>query len=176
MKKIILFLIVLAIVPISMFAQAQAEAPANPMLEVDLGPAAFYKSPVLMGQPIDIRNANCDQFAFGADLRVKFGVFQAEALTLYSAGATNSLNTYLDVGLAIDIAIVRLSLGVGPNFIFNLENSTPFQAGFNAKAGIDLNVGPVVFGVSYIMALNIANVTTINTSSGLLGAEVLFKL
>jgi len=174
MKKIILFLIVLAIVPISMFAQA--EAPADPLLEVDLGPAAFYKSPVLLGQPIDIQNANCDQFAFGADLRVKFGVFQAEALTLYSVGATHSLNTYLDVGLAVDIAILRLSLGVGPNFIFNLENSAPFQAGFNAKAGIDLNVGPVVFGLSYIMALNIANVTTLNTSSGLLGAEVLFKL
>ena len=174
MKKIILFLVVLAIVPISMFAEG--ETSNSPLLEVDLGPAAFYKSPVLLGQPIDLSNANCEQFAFGADLRVKFGVFQAEAVTLYSSGAVHSLNTYFDVGIAADIAILRLSLGAGPNFIFNLENNTPFQAGLNAKAGIDLNVGPVVFGVSYIMALNIANVTTVSTGSGLLGASVLFKL
>jgi hypothetical protein len=161
MRKLILIL-VLVILPVAVFA------------DWGIGGAAFYKSPVLLGQPIDTSNLNVDQFSFGGDLRFKLSFFQAEALLLYSAGDTNSLNAYLDAGLALDVAILRLSLGAGPNFTYNFGESSPVQAGLNAKVGADVMLGPISLGLSYIMALNLNNGLYINTGSGLLGVQVLF--
>ena len=164
MRKLALVLAVLVIVPVAVFA------------DWGIGAAAFYKSPVLLGQPVDISNLNVDQFSFGGDLRFKLGWFQAEALLLYSTGDVNSLNAYLDAGLALNIAIVRLSLGVGPNFTYSFGENSPVQAGLNAKVGADVKLGTISFGLSYIMALNIDNGLYINTGSGLLGVQVLFWL
>jgi hypothetical protein len=165
MRKLVLSLVVLAVlamVPVAAFA------------ELGVGGAAFYKSPYLMGQPLDLANANANQFSFGGDLRFKLGWFQAEGLVLYSAGDVQSLNMYFDAGVALDVAIVRLSLGVGPNFIANFGQGSPVQAGLNGKIGADIKLGPISFGLSYIMALNLSNGATLQTSSGLLGAQVLF--
>jgi hypothetical protein len=163
MRKVILILAVLVIMPIALFA------------EFGLGGAAFYKSPVLLGQSVDAGNMNVNQFSFGGDARLKLGWFQAEGLLLYSAGDVQSLNTYLDAGLALDVAILRISLGAGPNFTYNLnQNSHTLQAGLNAKVGADIVLGPISFGLSYIMAMNLDNGIDIKTSSGLLGAQILF--
>lgn len=162
MKKPVLILAVLLILPVAVFA------------DWGIGGAAFYKSPVLLGQPIDTNNLNVNQFSFGGDLRFKLSWFQAEALLLYSAGDVNSLNAYLDAGMALDVAILRLSLGAGPNFTYNVGESSPIQAGLNAKVGADVKLGPISFGLSYIMALNMDNGLYINTGSGLLGVQVLF--
>jgi len=102
MRKLVLVLCVLAILPVAVFA------------EWAIGGAAFYKSPVLLGQPIDASNVNVNQSSFGVDLRFKLAWFQAEGLLLYSAGDVQSLNVYLDAGLALDVAILRLSVGAGP--------------------------------------------------------------
>jgi hypothetical protein len=161
MRKLLLIL-VLVILPVALFA------------EWGIGGAAFYKSPILLGQPVDTANLNVDQFSFGGDLRFKLAWFQAEALVLYATGDTNSLNAYLDAGLALDIAILRLSLGVGPNFTYNFGESSPIQAGLNAKVSTDIKLGPVSFGLSYIMVMNLDNGLYVNTGSGLLGAQVLF--
>jgi len=162
MKKILLILAVLVILPVVAFA------------EFGIGGAAFYKSPVLLGQPIDVANMNVDQFSFGGDLRFKLGWFQAEALVLYAAGDVDSLNAYLDAGVALDLAILRLSLGIGPNFTYNFGESSPFQAGLNAKISTDIKIGPISFGLSYIMVMNLDNGFYVNTSSGMLGAQILF--
>jgi hypothetical protein len=162
MKKLVLILAVLLILPVAVFA------------DWGIGGAAFYKSPVLLGQPVDISNLNVNQFNFGGDLRLKLSWFQAEALVLYAAGDINSLNAYLDAGLALDVAILRLSLGAGPNFTYSFGKSSPMQAGLNAKVGADVKLGPISFGLSYIMALNFDNGLYVTTSSGLLGAQVLF--
>ncbi len=162
MKRRVLILAVLVILPVAVFA------------DLGIGAAAFYKSPVLLGQPIDTDNLNVNQFSFGGDLRFKLSWFQAEALLLYSAGDVSSLNAYLDAGLALDVAILRLSLGAGPNFTYNFGESSPAQAGLNAKVGADVMLGPISFGLSYIMSMNIDNGLYVNTGSGLLGAQVLF--
>jgi len=160
MKKLVLILVVLAMVPIAAFA------------DWGFGGAAFYKSPALVGQPVDSGNVNVDQFCFGANLRLKLSWFQAEGLLLYSASNLQSLNTYLDAGVALDLAIFHLSLGVGPDLSGNFGND--FQAGLNAKISADLKTGPVSIGASYIMALNLANGVNVQTSSGLLGVQILF--
>jgi len=78
MRKLVLVLCVLAILPVAVFA------------EWGIGGAAFYKSPILLGQPIDTSNVNVNQFSFGGDLRLKLAWFQAEALVLYSAVMSES--------------------------------------------------------------------------------------
>lgn len=162
MRKLVLIFMVLVIVPVAVFA------------DWGIGGAAFYKSPVLMGQPIDAQNLNVNQFSFGGDLRFKLSIFQAEALVLFSAGDVNSLNAYLDAGLVFDVAILRLSLGAGPCFSYSFGNSSPTQAGLNAKAGADILLGPIAVGLSYIMALNVNNGVNVTTRSGLLGVNVIF--
>ncbi len=162
MKKLAWMLVVLSMAPAAIFAQ------------LGIGGAAFYKSPVLLGQPIDLGNHNVDQFSFGGDLRYKLGCFQAEGLLLYSAGNVSSLATYLDAGIGLDVAILRLSLGAGPNFNANFGAARPVQAGFNAKIGADITIGQMSVGLSYLMALSIDNGVDVTTGSGLLGAQVLF--
>jgi hypothetical protein len=163
-RKLILIFSILVVIPIAVFA------------EWGVGGAAFYKSPVLIGQPINTASVNVDQFSFGGDLRLKLGWFQAEGLVLYSAGSVSSLNIFLDAGVALDLAILRLSLGAGPDFTANFTNSPPTQAGLNVKAGADLLLGPVSVGLSYIMALDLNNGVDVTTSSGLLGVSLIFWL
>jgi len=164
MKKLVLVLAILAIVSTATFA------------DFGIGAAAFYKSPILLGQPVDLGNLNVNQFSFGADMRFKLGWFQAEGLLLYATGDVNSLNAYLDAGVALDVAILRLSAGAGPNFTYNFGEPTALQVGLNAKLGADLMLGPISIGASYIMVLNLQNGVHITTSSGLLGIQILFWL
>jgi hypothetical protein len=71
--------------------------------------------------------------------------------------------------LGQSVAILRLSLGAGPNFTNNFSNSPPVQAGLNAKVGADIKLGPFSVGLSYLNS-EIA----VKTSSGLLDVNVLF--
>ena len=163
MRKVVLLILVLALLPAVIFAQ------------LGVGGAAFYKSPVLLGQQLDLNNHNVNQFAFGGDLRFKLGLFQAEGLVFYCAGSqVSGLMTFLDAGLALDVAIVRLSLGAGPNIMYNFNATKPVQMGLNAKIGGDIMLGKVSVGLSYIMSLAISNSVDVNTASGLLGAQILF--
>lgn len=167
MRKIVLIVAILMV--LSTFAFAQG-------LGVGIGGAAFFKSPYLMGSVPDVGNLNVNQFVFGGDLRVKISIFQAEALLLFATGELTSFNAYLDAGVALDIAILRLSLGAGPNLTFTVGDAAPAQVGLNAKIGADIKLGPISFGLSYIMALSITNGIHPNTGSGLLGAQVLYWL
>jgi len=161
-KKLILILACLVILPVAAFA------------ETAIGGAMFYKSPVLLGQPVDATNLNVNQFAFGADGRIKLGWLQGEGLLLYSAGDVNSLILYLDAGVALDVSILRLSLGVGPNLSNTFGQSPAVEAGLNAKVGADVMIGPISVGLSYIMAMNLDSGLAVKTSSGLLGLQVLY--
>jgi len=163
MRKLVLILAVLVVVPVAVFAQWGA------------GGAVFFKSPVLLGQSISLDDLNVDQVCFGGDVRLKLSLFQAEALVLYAAGDVDSLHAFVDAGLAFDIAILRLSLGAGPNFTYNLgETTPPVQAGFNAKISADLVFGSISVGLSYIMALTVEGGIAVDKSTGLLGFNVLF--
>lgn len=171
MRRIIFILTVLAILPVLAFAQS-----ASP-ISFSVGPAVFYKSPVLLWQSVDTSNLNVNQFNFGGDMRFKADAFQAEALVLYADGnGVKSFCTFLDAGFAADIAIFRLDLGAGPNFIYNSGDNSGGQVGLNAKVGGDVLLGPVSVGLSYIMEMNLNNGVQINTSSGLLGLDVLFGI
>ena len=162
MKKAILVAAVLALLPMAAFA------------ELGIGGAAMMKSPYLLGQSVSKDDLNVNQFTFGGDMRLKLSLLQGEALVMYGAGDVQSLNVYLDAGIALDLLLLRLSAGIGPNFVYNFGESSPLQTGLNAKLSADVRLGKLSVGVSYIMDLLIDNGIDINTSSGLLGAQVLF--
>jgi hypothetical protein len=165
MKRVFVLIAFMAILPAMVFAQ------------LSVGPAVYLKSPVLLGQEIDIDEVNVNQFSFGGDVRYRIGWFQAEGLLLYSTGDVDSLDLYLDAGVALDVAIVTLSIGAGPNFTNNFGESHASQAGLNARVGADIQLGAISVGASYIMALNITDYRfSVQKSSGLLGAHVLFQM
>ena len=165
MKRTLILVLVLAFIPLLSFA------------ELGLGASAFFNSPVLIGQEPDLSQLRESGFTFGADARFKFLKFlQLEALGLVSTGNdVTSIDLYADAGLALDLAFLRLSAGVGPNVFFLLDGSSePTLLGFNAKANADIKLGRISLGLSYIMGLIVDDGVQLNKSTGMLGANVLF--
>ena len=167
MKKTLILVLVLAFIPLLSFA------------ELGLGASAFLNNPVLIGEDPDVSALRAGGFTFGADARFKLSLLQLEALGLVSVGdSTTSIDLYGDVGLALDLAILRLSLGAGPTVLFVLNDATePILAGYNVKANADIKLGKISVGVSYIMALivqdGLFNIQP-DLNTGMLGANVLF--
>ena len=164
MRKFLALIAVAALLPVMVFAQ------------FSIGPALFIKSPVLLGDVINVDISNVNQFSAGALARLEAGVFQTEGLLLLSLGEVNSFHLFLDAGVVLDIAPVFVIFGAGPNLTNNIGSSPVFQAGLNAKAGVDLRLENLAVGLSYIMALNIDSGIRITTRYGLLGAHILFGL
>jgi len=167
MKKTLILVLVLAFIPLLSFA------------ELGLGASAFLNTPVLIGEDPEVSEWGKGGFTFGADARFKLSLLQLEALGLVSVGeSATSIDLYGDVGLALDLAILRLSLGAGPTFIFVLDDaSEPVLGGYNVKANADIKLGKISVGVSYIMALivqdGLFNIQP-DLNTGMLGANVLF--
>jgi len=187
MKKLLLILLVL-LLPAALFA------------EFRLGPTAFMNFPLIQDNTYNVPELDGidpSDFTFGVDARLKILLFQASAAALFTPGAeaTDSLgdpvvlpasmDIFLDAGIAIDILILRIGLGVGPNFSFFFGNedtiSDPQSMGFNLKGTADIVLGPVSFGLSYINQFDFdldhpVSVLSADKTQGLLGVAVLFKL
>lgn len=187
MKKIILILLVL-LMPAALFA------------EFRLGPTAFMNFPLIQDNTYnfpELEGLDPSDFTFGLDARLKILLFQAGATALITPGAETtdslgdpvvlpaSMDIFLDAGIALDILILRLGLGAGPNFTFFFGNedtvSDPQSMGFNLKGTADIVLGPVSFGISYINQFDFdldhpVSILSADKTQGLLGFSVLFKL
>ncbi len=169
MKKIIIILVLL-LLPMSMFAQFYIGASA--MLKGDpLNPPTivWYDT-----------NSLLDNFAFGVDARVNLSIFEIQALALYNLN--QSFNAYLDVGIVLNIAIVSIGAGVGPNFVVVFNTAAPavdtFGFGFNGKVHADINLGSFKISVYYMFLmdnLSVADLTS-NMYAGNAGLSLMFKL
>ena len=167
MKKTLIIVLVLAFVPLFVFA------------DLGLGASAFFNSPVLIGTKPDVSELREGGFTFGGDLRFKFlKILQLEALGLVTVGEAPSIDLYADAGLAFDLAILRLSVGAGPTMFVFLDKDAPEATlmGFNAKANADIKLGRISVGLSYIMGLMLDDGVELKKSTGMLGANVLFWL
>jgi hypothetical protein len=164
MKKVLILVLVLAFVPLLSFA------------EFGIGGSAYFNSPVLIGQAVDTHELWDGGFTFGADFRWKLlKILQLDATALVTLDQTNSVGLFPNAGLVFDLAILRLSAGVGPTLVFLLDDVTdPAMLGFNAKANADVKLGPLSVGLSYIMAVNFDSGVALDRSTGMLGANVLF--
>jgi hypothetical protein len=167
MKKLIV-LVLLLVLPLSLFAQG-----------FYLGVDAMFKGDY-MELPSGFSNPGSivHNLAFGAEARFTFAIFEAQAMALYNLN--QSFNTYLDVGLCLDIAIISLGIGVGPNFVINFWSGAPAAAGFgfNGKAHVDLNLGSFKISVFYLLLVDSLNFPTFsqNLRLGNAGLALLFKL
>jgi hypothetical protein len=175
MKRLLL-LIAILMVPAALFAQVQ------------VGATALYNFPYSAGTgPAEIDPSD---FTFGADARMKILVFQASGLALFTpgyddAGATvpGRVDLHVDGGIAIDVLMLRLGLGVGPSIQFLLApDADPVRAGVNVKATADIMLGDFSVGLTYLnqFGFNLADGATQlldqDYTQGLLGVSVLFQL
>lgn len=176
MKKILL-IVALIVLPLSVFADFQ------------IGGAAYLNVPLTPGQDA-IEDASGFEFGdllFGADVRFNLSLFQAQATVFYSAAEETvpatpaSLGVYTDVGLLIDLSLVRLGLGIGPNLVFILDDVTdPTQIGANIKVSGEIVLGDLSIGVNFItMIENLAVedfAAAFEEPTGYFGVSVLYKL
>lgn len=164
MRRAVLVVLVLGLIPLPGFS------------DLGLGAAVFLNSPVLIRQAPELSGVRSGGVSFGSDLRLKLSLLQLEALGLVTMeqGAT-SLDLHTDVGLAVDILLLRLSLGTGPSFTYVFSGGTdPAMFGFNIKADADLKLRRLTVGLSYVAGLVIDDGLAWDQSTGLLGASVLF--
>jgi hypothetical protein len=164
MKKIILILSAMLLIPVVAFAQ------------VAVGGIAFAKSPLLFGEAINSANTNVNQFCFGGNVRLKANWLQLESVIVASTGPVNGIDIYADAGVTFDVAMVRLSAGLGPNLSWNFGTQPIVQTGMNGKIGADVMLGDISVGASYIMALKYNDHVDLYNRSGLLGFQVLVWL
>jgi hypothetical protein len=164
MKRILILVLLLSCIPLSLFA------------ELGVGGVAFLNSPVLIGQPLPNDGVGIEDFTFGGNLRWKLALFQADALALVTMGTTPVVDIYADAEVVLDIMMFRLSIGAGPTIHWEVGGPKPLFMGFNAKANADIKLGRLSVGLSYIMNLIVDNGISLDKSTGMLGATVLFWL
>lgn len=176
MKKIML-IVALIVLPLAAFADFQ------------IGGAAYLNIPLTPGQNA-IEEASGFEFGdllFGADVRFNLSIFQAQATVFYSGAEDTepptpaSLGVYTDLGIVIDLVLVRLGLGVGPNVSFILEDVTnPTQIGANVKASAEIVLGNLSIGLNFVTLIENLAVDDVAAAfkepTGYFGISVLYKL
>lgn len=169
MRRLIVVLLLL-VLPMAAFAQLQ------------IGGTALYNFPLVAdGGSVEPDVSN---FTFGADARLKVLFFQGSALALFTPGtdlAPANIDLFLDGGVAFDIALFRLGLGVGPNFRVPLGDGATNGFGLNVKATADVMLGDLAVGLTYLNKFELdfsqaGELLDQDYSQGLLGLSVLFSL
>jgi hypothetical protein len=178
MKKL-LVLLVLVLIPLMSFADLQ------------LGPTAFYNMLITNPGKIDTSKLSISDFTFGADARLNLGIIQGSAYALLTPGDTSPthltptvVNLMLDIGICLDILFVRLSAGIGPDFMLNFADYAGkpqvFEMGANAKIGAELMLGGISLGLTYFVDVNLTEPSSVVSAfsqwNGHLGLSVLLKL
>jgi hypothetical protein len=174
MKKVII-LIIFLIMPVTAYADFQ------------IGPFAAYKFPISSTKNLPgLDNVGLEDFWFGLDTRLKASIFQATLLGLYIPGTSsnsvpNKIAVNLTGGLAFDLALIRLGLGVGPVWIFSLGSTAvnPVDFGTLARFNVDFMFGWIALGLSLASQVNLTGrgaVFNFNNFSLLAGLALLFRL
>ncbi len=169
MKKLIVVLMI-ALLPAMAFA-----------LDFQIGGTAMYKG-LLEDIESGVSDVGLDDFTFGAEARLNFGLIQGAAAVLYYPDeVAPSLVALTDIGLTVNLAIVRLGAGIGPNFYIPLSDDGPkgVPVGFNLKGAVDLQLGGIsvgLVGYYYIASFEDLGPELFQTAQPWLGLTVLFKL
>jgi len=140
MKRLLIFLLVLAL-PVFAFAN-----------DFQLGGIGMYTGTI---DQLKAKDVQLDDFTFGAEARLKLSLFQAGAsLLYYPASPVALLPPYLvaltDVGVSVDLSLLRLGIGLGPNFSIALGPEgagDPANLGLNMKLSADVNIGNLSVGL-----------------------------
>jgi len=169
MKKLLIVLLI-ALLPTLAFS-----------LDLQVGATAMYK-----GLLSDFQGTNpsigFDDFTFGGEVRLGFGLIQGAAAILYYPGDPNdSLKLLTDIGLSLNLAIIRLGVGIGPNVVVPLDGGTVtgVPLGLNLKGAVDLQLGKLSLGVVgyyYLDSLSDLNADLFKTAQPWVGLTLLYQL
>jgi hypothetical protein len=161
--------------------------------DVQVGPTVQYVHPLFKSDTVG--DVKIQTFAIGLDGRMKWAVFQFSSMALYIPrvqedgkggyfSVPGTVATHFTAGLAFDVSIFRLGIGLGPSLLFNLEalkQEPKALLGANAKAAFDVKLGKVVsLSLNYLLNLDFdledpGRVIETDFSSGNLGFSVLFR-
>ncbi len=187
MKKGFLILLML-LISTALFAEAR------------IGATAFYNFPLIQDDELDLPEYDqlqVSDFTFGADFRLKLSLLQGSAMALVTPGSITgggndsslqvpaNADIFLDGGVALDVSMLRLGLGAGPNFTYYLGDSESVEnvtsTGVHLKATADVMLGSLSVGMSYLAQFDmnlsqIGNIINADKSQGLFGVSALLKL
>lgn len=168
MKKLIVVLMI-ALLPTLAFA-----------LDFQIGGTAMYKGILedITSGPTDL---GFEDFTFGVEARLNFGLIQGAAAVLYYPDPLHpNLVALTDVGLTLNLAIVRIGAGIGPNVFIPLGAPSSFvPVGLNLKGAVDVQLGGIsvgLVGYYYLASLEQLSLGLFETAQPWLGLTVLFKL
>lgn len=174
MKNLWLCSVLLLVFPVLVFADFQ------------FGPVMQYKVPISAESQVPGKDTvSINDFSFGADARLNMSFLQLTTYALYNPGDSShnmpgSAKLYLDGGICVDIAIVRLGVGLGPNFIVNFHpSSITSQVNGNIRFAADLMLGDVALSAVYLVEANLTKAgihEAFRDIHGQLGLSLLFKL
>ncbi len=169
MKKLIIVLVI-ALLPALAFG-----------LDFQIGGTAMYKG--LLSDfinPIGPVDLGLDDFTFGAEARLNFGLIQGAAALLYYPGTPNEIVALTDIGVTVNLAIVRLGAGIGPNFRIPLGGAiTGVPMGLNLKGAVDLQLGKLSLGVVgyyYLASFSDLTADLFKTAQPWVGLTLLYQL
>jgi hypothetical protein len=165
MKKLLIVLLI-ALLPTLAFS-----------LDLQIGATAMYK-----GLLSDFQGSNpsigFDDFTYGGEVRLGFGLLQgAAALLYYPDPVVSQIVALTDVGLSLNLAIIRLGVGIGPNFRIPLGDSiTGVPLGLNLKGAVDLQLGRLSLGAVgyyYLASLSDLNADLLKNGQPWVGLTLL---
>ncbi|OHD67998.1 MAG: hypothetical protein A2177_07800 [Spirochaetes bacterium RBG_13_68_11] len=169
MKKLIVVLII-ALLPTLAFA-----------LDFQIGGTAMYKG--MLSDIVDGPNGiTLQDFTYGAEARLTFGLLQgAAAFLYYPSEPYDSLKLLADIGVTLNLAIVRLGVGIGPNFQIPLDGGSVdgLPLGLNLKGAVDLQLGKLSLGVVgyyYLDSFDDLNADLFNNAQPWVGLTLLYQL
>jgi hypothetical protein len=170
MKRILVLLLVVVL-------------PALAFADFQVGAVGMYKGTI---EQIKAKDVGFDDFTFGAEARLKLGIFQAAVTGLYypadaDLSRPKSIVAATDVGLAFDLAFLRLGAGLGPNFLVPIgATSETARAGINLKGNVDVKIGNLSVGLVGFYYLDsfkdLANVGEVFKKLPWLGLTAMFKI
>lgn len=166
--------------------------PAAGFAQLQLGPTALYNWPISEDAP-DTGSLGLEDFTFGADLRLRLAFLHIGAMALFTPGGVDVVNlqeipSRLDVfsrlGIQVELAILRVSAGIGPTFGFDFyatddSNNTRSMVGGNAMASLELVLGKVAVAANYLVTFDFGfdegTLAVPGTELSRLGLSVLFE-
>ena len=168
MKKLLVLLLVLVL-------------PSLAFADLRVGAVGMYKGTI---DQLRAGGIGFDDFTFGADARLKLGIFQVAATGLYypaDLDRPRSIVAAVDGGLAFDLAFLRLGAALGPNFRIPMGAvGETTRAGINLKGNVDVNIGNFSVGLVGFYYLDsfqdLAHVGDVFTRLPWLGLTAMFKI
>jgi hypothetical protein len=169
MKKLAIVLVI-ALLPTLAFA-----------LNLQIGGTAMYKG--LLSDILDGPDGiTLQDWTYGGEVRLNFGLFQGAAAILYYPDVSyDSLKVLTDIGVTLNLAIVRLGAGIGPNFFIPLAGGKfeGVPVGLNLKGAVDLQLGKLSLGVVgyyYLDSFSDLKADLFKTAQPWVGLTLLYQL